>query len=151
MAQKVQHGTHLRRKQQTALAPQDLRAQAKATFLADLRAQVDRHTYNVSLAARATTYARNSFYTWRAEDPEFGAAWDEIAEEAADMLEQIAIERGTTTSDILLIFMLKAMRPEKFREQVKHELSGPANGPIPFSYQSAVAEIAERPGTDSEG
>lgn len=131
----------------------ETQAKAKQRFLRILRAQMDESppTYNASVAAKGTGYDRGTIYRWAEVDAEFAAAWRDIHEEFTDLLEATAQARAITGSDLLIIFLLKALRPEKFREQVKHELSGPSGGPIPFVYGDTVAEIAARPGPDSEG
>jgi hypothetical protein len=35
-------------------------------------------------------------------------------------------------SDTLLMFLLKGLLPERYRDRVKAEISGPAGGPIPI-------------------
>jgi hypothetical protein len=130
--------------------PEESVVKSKARFLKLLREQLANKTYNASTACQGIGYHRSTVYRWAEKDPEFDAEWRDIAEEFADLLEEKATARAIDGSDILMIFMLKSLRPEKFREQVKHELSGPSGGPIPFSYGDTVAEIAERPGTDSQ-
>lgn len=90
----------------------------------------------VSDACRIAGIARRSVYEWRAGDPEFRTAWDKAIERSADSLEAEAVRRARDGvdepvfykgeacgvvrkySDTLLIFMLKARRPERFRENV---------------------------------
>lgn len=36
-------------------------------------------------------------------------------------------------SDALMMFLLRGLRPEKYRERISTELSGPAGGPIPVT------------------
>ena len=45
-------------------------------------------------------------------------------EEAADVLEAVARQRAIHGSDLLLIFLLKAVRPQKFREHHVVEHAG---------------------------
>jgi len=96
----------------------------------------------VSYACKAARVSRSTVYERREKDAVFRAAWDEAAEIAADMLEQEAHRRaveGTARpvyqggklvgaerqySDTLLMFLLKARRPEKFRERVDLKHSG---------------------------
>lgn len=110
---------------------------AKATFI-----DVLRQTCNVSEAARAAGIPRRTIHEWRKADPAFAAAWEEAAEEAADRLEREAWRRGvegvdkpvtfqgaiTATykeySDRMLELLLKAHRPEKFKDRVATEHSG---------------------------
>ncbi len=108
----------------------------KAKFLKALA-----RTGVVTTACRAAGCGRNTLYTHRGIDPEFAAAWDEAAEMAADRLEKEAWRRATgysepvfnkegekvgrqkKYSDALLILLLRAARPEKFRErsEVRHD------------------------------
>lgn len=96
-------------------------------------------------AAAAAGIQRNTAYNRRLNDPDFAAAWDEAIEDAADRLEQEARRRayeGTDEpvfyrgeqcgairrySDRLLEFLLKGMRPHKFRENHSLEHSGNLN------------------------
>lgn len=100
-------------------------------FLAALR-----KTGNVTQAAKAERVDRVTAYTWRNNDEEFAKQWDEALEEATDLLELEARRRaqdgtpepvyhrgqqvGTVQkySDTLLIFLLKAHRPNKFKDRV---------------------------------
>ena len=102
----------------------------------------------MSEAARKIGLARSSVYEWRDADAAFAAAWSDAEQEAADKLEREAWRRAvdgvnkpvtfqgaiTATyleySDRLLELLLKAHRPEKFKERVSSELSGPSGGPI---------------------
>lgn len=95
---------------------------------------------NVSAAANFAGLARNDFYDVRKEDPEFAAAWETAIEQAADALELEAHRRGhdgvdepvfgrvekdrdgeigtiRKYSDTLLIFLLKGVKPDKYRER----------------------------------
>jgi hypothetical protein len=69
----------------------------------------------------------------RDRDPEFAAAWDEAVEDATDLLEEIAWNRAQKQSDLLLIFLMKANRPTKYRETIHQEITGPEGGPIRIS------------------
>ncbi len=96
-------------------------------FLQDLR-----ETGNVSAAARHVGKSRAALYRARKQDAAFAAEWDDALEEAADWLELEALRRavdgteegryfqgemiGTITrySDSLLMFLLKARRPQLY-------------------------------------
>lgn len=106
-----------------------------------------RSTCNVSEAARAVGISRTTAYQHRA-DASFAIAWDEAEQEAADRLEREAwrraaegtkkpiVYKGKITghyleySDRMLELLLKAHRPEKFKDRVATELSGPQGDPI---------------------
>jgi hypothetical protein len=86
----------------------------------------------VSSAATALNIKRSDLYCWRQQDPAFDAAWAQAWTSGADMLEEEAIRRaveGTEKpvfrggeivghvrdySDSMLMFLLKARRPELF-------------------------------------
>lgn len=100
---------------------------------------------NVAQACKVTRISKRAVYDWRNSDKVFAARWDDAIEAGTEELEQEARRRafagvdepvyykgevcGTVQkySDTLLIFLLKARRPEKYRETVKAELTG-ANG-----------------------
>jgi hypothetical protein len=82
---------------------------------------------NVSAAAEKVAVSRVTLYEHRANDPDFAAAWDAALDEGIEKVEATALKRGLATSDTLLIFMLKAYRPEKYRENIRHELAGELN------------------------
>lgn len=85
---------------------------------------------------------RSTVYVWRQHDEAFALAWADIEEATTEAMEREAYRRAvegvseplvsagklvTNTqkfSDTLLIFMLKARRPEKYRDNVKIEHTG---------------------------
>jgi len=97
------------------------------SFLQDLR-----ETGNVSAAARHVGKSRAALYRARKQDAAFAAEWDDALEEAADWLELEALRRAvdgteegryfqgemigaiTRYSDSLLMFLLKARRPQLY-------------------------------------
>jgi len=96
--------------------------------------------FSVSHAAAAVNISRWAMYQHRANDEEFAAAWNEAVEAGTDKLEDEARRRAfegvdepvfyqgmecgviRKYSDTLLIVLLKARRPGKYRENVN--LSG---------------------------
>ena len=97
-------------------------------------------TCNVTEAAKLIGIRRETAYQFRDQHPEFKAAWENAINQGIDSLEREARHRaaeGTDEpvfhrgqvcgavrkySDTLLIFLLKAHRPDKFRDRV--ELTG---------------------------
>jgi hypothetical protein len=89
---------------------------------------------NVTHAARLVGCSRQAVYDARDNDPQFAEAWDNAVEEAIDAMEAEAERRACRGylkpvfqngkrvghvreySDTLLIFMLKAQRPRRFRD-----------------------------------
>jgi len=61
-------------------------------------------------------------YRWRDRSPTFRREWDIAIEEAVDTLEAAARARALAGDSVLLIFLLKAHRPDIYRETVRHEL-----------------------------
>ena len=117
----------------------------KPLFLDTLRG-----TGNVQLAALNADVARQVAYRARDSSATFRADWDEALEEARDLLEAEARRRAAIGvdepvfykgeivghirkySDNLLMFLLKAHWPEKFRENVSidQRVSGRDGGPV---------------------
>lgn len=117
----------------------------KATFLLAFRV-----LGNVTTAATNSGVTRGAVYRWRERDKRFAAAYAEAEIEATEHLEaearrravegvarnrpiyyqgsRVGVERITEYSDTLLIFLLKARAPERYRE--RHELLGDASAPL---------------------
>lgn len=90
-----------------------------------------RDTSNVRLAANGAGVDRSTAYRARERSAEFRKQWEDAIEDAVDVLEAEAWKRSRATSDVLLIFLLKAHRPLKYREPVtRHEISGDKDNPV---------------------
>lgn len=106
-------------------------------------------TGNVSMAAKKAAVTRQGAYARRAADPEFAARWQDAMDQAADWLEAEARRRAVTGvrrpvyqngklvghvkeySDALLTLLLKAARPDRYRENSKVVMAGdPAGHPV---------------------
>jgi hypothetical protein len=99
---------------------------------------------SITLAAKAINFSRAGVYVVRERDEEFKKDWDAAVEEGTDLLEDEALRRalagvqepvgffqgehgGTFVkkySDTLTIFILKARRPEKYKERSETEHKG---------------------------
>ena len=107
------------------------RRQKQTTFLTVLR-----RTGSVTLAARAVGVSRRAHYHWVDHDPDYAAQVEHANEELADELEHEARRRALEGidepvfykgervgsyrrySDPLMILLLKAKRPEQFKDTV---------------------------------
>jgi hypothetical protein len=112
-------------------------------------------TGTVTHAAVAARVSRRTHVNWMKNDPAYALAFADAREHAGDLLEREAMRRGVEGvrrfkfspggkpyrhpetgepyseleySDTLLIFLLKGIRPEKYRERYEH--TGPNGGPI---------------------
>lgn len=142
---------------------QSIPAQWQERFLASLRKYA-----NVSAAAKAARVSRSFAYEQRAVDPLLAAAWQDALDEACDGLEReawrraaqgvrrekgvyhlgdkVATEVLTEYSDTLLIVLLKAHRPEKYRETINQRLGGPNGESLSFlGLVQAAQPEPERP------
>lgn len=127
-------------------------------FLAQLAA-----TGNAKLAAEACNLDRRKLYRLRTEDEAFAASWADAMDAATEVLEAEARRRaldgweepvfyqGVETglvrrfSDTLLIFLLKAARPERYRDNHRVEHTGAEGGPITGEVQVQVYLPGTRP------
>lgn len=96
---------------------------------------------NVSHAAKQIDMARSYMYEYRDKDEAFKAAWDEAVDISVEAMEKEARRRavegveepvfyqgdecGTIRkySDTLLIFLLKAHKPEKYKERTQQDVN----------------------------
>lgn len=136
------------------------KAQKQEAFLEALR-----EMGNVRYACEQADIPRRTVYEWREAEPVFAQHWEEALDEAADSLEQEAWRRavdgvdkpvfgsrgaglgsgevGTVReySDTLLILLLKAARPEKYRERTDVRQSGPVT---PINWETVPRELRQR-------
>lgn len=139
----------------------------KAAFLDTLR-----ETANVTVAARSVGISPATVYKHRRDDALFAERWDEAINEAVDMLEAEAHRRafqGTEEpvfyqgcevgyvrkySDPLTMFLLKAHRPDKYRErsEVKQEISGDMrlNDTTRAARLAALLQLAQKRAAEAE-
>jgi hypothetical protein len=85
---------------------------------------------NLGLAAQAANVDRRTVWSWRQNDPAFAARYSEAMEIGITALEDEARQRAKTSSDVLLIFMLKAAKPEVYRERFEHQMVGKDGAPL---------------------
>lgn len=76
-----------------------------------------RNTANVRLACQAAGVSRLVALREKDKDPEFDENWEMALEDATDILEGVAFRRAKDGSDYLLTFLLRALRPQTYREQ----------------------------------
>lgn len=88
-----------------------MRRKWQKAFLAGLE-----QTGSVTQAAQAAKVGRCNAYDHKRRDPAFAAAWEEALDRGADELEDEARKRAFAGSDVLLMFLLKGVRPQKYRE-----------------------------------
>ena len=82
---------------------------------------------NVRRACKGANISRAAAYKYRSGNARFAEQWQDAMADAVDLLEAMAWKRATqeaNPSDLLLIFLLKAHRPDLYREVQKHELTG---------------------------
>lgn len=79
---------------------------------------------NITHACKASAVPRRTFYHWTEHDEAFAAQVREAEIEAVESLEREARRRAIRGSDTLLIFLLKAARPDKYRDNVSIKHSG---------------------------
>lgn len=114
----------------------------------------------VAKACKAVDISRVTAYQWRDEIPEFAAAWDKALQVGITALEDEAHRRGfegidegvyhqgvlmdtqKKYSDTLAIFLLKAHRPEKYRERTHLDVSN-SDGSLVVDDATRSARVAQ--------
>lgn len=121
-----------------AVGDHEVTPEKKAKFVDMLAAGL-----SVSAAAKAAGFAREHAYRMRKKDLAFAAMWDDALETGTDKLEDIALKRAADGSDTMLIFLLKARRPDKFRDFAKVDLT---NSDGTLSLFAKAMQSLEQPG-----
>lgn len=119
---------------------------------------------NVTMSAQAVGVSREYIYTLQSRSEKFAAQCKAAAKDAVERLEAAAWQRASIGvdepiwmkdengkpvqvdtvkrySDTLLIFLLKALNPAKYREVVRQQISGPDGGPVMTAQQFTVVEL----------
>lgn len=73
----------------------------------------------VQHAAHAAGIARETAHHAKQRDEEFAVQWHDAVERSTESLEAEGIRRALNTSDLLLMFFLKARRPHMYRENAQ--------------------------------
>lgn len=123
-------------------------------------------TGTVTAAAQLAGIDRKMHYTWllQDEDGSYHKAFAEAEDIATERMEQEAIRRAVQGvpepvfyqgqqvgyvqrySDTLLMFMLKGQRPDKFRDNVRQEISGPNGGPVDMGFKIKIEDATKDEG-----
>lgn len=74
---------------------------------------------NVTIAAQGAGIHRNTVYDRRKSHPHFAALMDEARESAIEVLEGHAWKRAKESSDTLLIFLLKNLKPDTYGDKLR--------------------------------
>ena len=83
---------------------------------------IDAYTTNGGItksALRSSGVSRASLERWKTEDQEFKKALKIAEEHWVEELRKAAFMRAQAKSDVLLMFLLKAMKPEEFDDDVR--------------------------------
>ena len=129
----------------------------KPAFIEALRA-----TGSVTRAAKYAGRSRNQAYHVRRQSEDFAAQWDEALEEGTDLLDAEARRRAVTGtdkpvfykgevvgsitkySDRLLMFLLRAHRPQVFRDGGKVENPGASDAGVDRDREKRIVEHLEK-------
>ncbi len=129
---------------------------------------------SIAAACRSSDLGRTTVYGWRTSDEAFATAWDEALDAGTDRLEDEAFRRAhdgvaepvisggrqvidadgmplvvRRYSDSLLVTLLKARRPERYKDRVASEVKasismGDGMSGVAAAYYAALDDIASR-------
>lgn len=104
----------------------------------------------ITIAARAAGIGRRTVYREKARNPEFAARMAAAEEAAVSHLESVAYDRAVDHSDTLLIFLLKANRPGKYRESMKVQHGGTVKHEIEEGLDAEIERFLAANDADGE-
>lgn len=102
-------------------------------------------TCNVTLAARGAGVSRATAYGHKNTMPEFSELWENAEQEAVELLEAEAWKRARAKSDLLIMFLLKAHRREKYQD--RYEVTGKDGAPVMPAVLTIVIDDGNSTGT----
>jgi len=73
----------------------------------------------VTYACQAAGISRTVAYTTRQKDEEFALAWSDAVDESYEVLVKEAHRRALSGSDLLMIFLMKGLHPEVWRDNYR--------------------------------
>ena len=74
---------------------------------------------NVTIAAEGAGVSRKSIYNKINSDAVYSDRVEEAKQESIERLEHVARQRAEQSSDVLIMFLLKSLRPEKYRDNYR--------------------------------
>jgi hypothetical protein len=83
-----------------------------------------RRNPNVAMACRAAGVNRTTAYRHRDDNEAFAVRWQNELDQAADRVEATAFKLASQGEPRLIEFILKAHRPEKYRERSEVAVAG---------------------------
>ena len=117
----------------------------------------------ISRAAKLAQTPRTNHYEWMLNNAEYAATFEDAKEQACELLEQEARRRAVDGvkkpvfykgkkiasvveySDNLLMFLLKSLKPERYRDNAKIEHTGTAGGPLEIQVTFVRSPNADEP------
>ena len=87
---------------------------------------------------------RSTAYRARHRDEAFALKWADVDAEVTDRLEATALLLAMRGSERLIEFLLKARRPEMYREHHQVELAGPGGGPVELDALGDLSQLSDR-------
>lgn len=77
---------------------------------------------NISLACRTAKVSRVTAHSYKESDAAFGSLWEDVLAGAVDNLEAKTFKHAENGDAQLAMFLLKAHRPDKYRETTRQEV-----------------------------
>jgi hypothetical protein len=90
-------------------------------------------------AARAVGISRDAVFDWRRQDRAFATEFNDALCSNTELLEASAIRRALKGNTALLIFLLKARKPEKYSERYYHRVR---NGKVADEISRAASAVS---------
>jgi hypothetical protein len=112
--------------------------QAKDRFIEEVSSGA-----SIKEACAAAGFGRSTAYDLRQRDERFALRWHDALEEGTEALEEEARRRAMEGSDHLMMFLLKARRPEIYRDRVSVDQTTRAVAPTGAEAR-ALQAAAER-------
>lgn len=98
--------------------------------------------WSITAAMKAAGYTRQTYYDWREKDPVFDQLAADALEMGTDAVEDEAWRQGRNGNATLLITILKARRPDKYKDRSQSEHTGKDGEPLTIRVEYADGHAA---------
>lgn len=103
-----------------------------------------RATYSLKEACELSLISRYKVNKWQSEDSKFAEEVSKVTKVITDDLEETAVARAKRGSDVLLMFLLRSLKPERYNDKIATASTGSPPAANPSDWIAAANTLAKQ-------